>query len=222
MPRLVENVPPIECLVRKEFLRDHEDGHGEYEHAYWVTAKSIQGRALYIESYLTEYGALYDKLPISAYCWKGVDEPLPLSHLQMWDCLSYDIVCIEKTFMRARNCRVYLPVANEFMNGQYLFTLDAYGAGTLAETPNEHKSYNFVKLENGQFGCYPNNRVLWNDASFTPVENKRPDFKTSTTWYYAETDDHSFSDDPDYFYGFKKDTEPRDQTPTANRKDSSR
>lgn len=222
MPRLVENVPPIECLVRKEFLRDHEDGHGEYEHAYWVTAKSIQGRALYIESYLTEYGALYDKLPISAYCWKGVEEPLPLSHLQMWDCLSYDIVCIEKTFMRARNCRVYLPVANEFMNGQYLFTLDAYGAGTLAETPNEHKSYNFVKLENGQFGCYPNNRILWNDASFTPVENKRPDFKTSTTWYYAETDDHSFSDDPDYFYGFKKDTEPRDQTPTTNRKDSSR
>lgn len=206
MPRLVENLPPVECMVRKEFLRDHQDGHGEYEHAYWVTAKSIQGRALYIESYLTEYGALYDKLPISAYCWKEVDEPLPLSHLQMWDCLSYDIVCVEKTFMRARNCRVYLPVANEFMNGQYLFTLDTYGTGTLAETPNEHKSYNFVKLENGQFGCYPNNRILWSDASFTPVDGKRPDFKTSTTWYYAETEGQSFSDDPDYFYGMGGET----------------
>lgn len=205
MTRLVENIPPVECMVRKEFLRDHEDGHGEYEHCYWVTAKSIQGRALYIESYLTEYGALYDKLPISAYCWKEVDEPLPLSHLQMWDCLSYDIVCIEKTFMRARNCRVFLPIKNEFMKGQYLFTLDTYGTGTLAETPNEHKSYNFVKLENGQFGCYPNNRILWSDASFTPVEGKRPDFKTSTTWYYAETEDQSFSDDPDYFYGMNRD-----------------
>ena len=207
MGKLVENIPPIECMIRKEFLRDHRDGHGEYEHCYWVTAKSIQGRALYIESYLTEYGALYDKLPISAYCWKEVENPLSLSHLQMWDCLSYDIVCIEKTFMRARNCRVFLPVSNEFMNGQYMFTLDPYGEGTLAETPNEHKSYNFIKLDNGQFGCYTNNRILWEDMSFTPVKPKRPDFKTSTKYYYAESNASSFSEDDNYFYGIQDENE---------------
>jgi len=200
MPKLVENLPPVECYVRKEFLRDHQDGHGEYEHCYWVSAKSIQSLALYIESYMTEYGALYDKLPISAYCWKtDLKDPLPLSDLQMWDCLSYEIVYIEKMFMRARNCKVLLP-SKSWTTGSYLFTLDTYGPGTLAETPNEHKSYNFIKLDNGQFGCYPNNRILWEDMSFTPLEPKRPDFKTSTRYYYAEGRE-SFSDDDNYFYG---------------------
>jgi hypothetical protein len=200
MPKLVENLPPVECYVRKEFLRDHQDGHGEYEHCYWVSAKCIQSRALYIESYMTEYGALYDKLPISAYCWKtDLKDPLPLSDLQMWDCLSYEIVYIEKMFMRARNCKVFLP-SKSWAAGSYLFTLDTYGSGTLAETPNEHKSYNFIKLDNGQFGCYPNNRIIWKDASFTPIEPKLPDFKTSTRYYYAEGQE-SFSDDDNYFYG---------------------
>ena len=200
MSKLVENLPPIECYVRKEYLRDHKDGHGEYEHCYWVTAKSIPSRALYIECYLTEYGALYDKLPISAYTWKSeITEYLPLSDLQMWDCLSYNIVCIEKTFMKARNCKVYLP-SKKWLVGEYLFTLDTYGSGTLAETPNEHKSYNFIKLHNGQFGCYPNNRIIWEDASFTPEDPKFPDFKTSTQYYYAEGK-VSFSDDDNYFYG---------------------
>ena len=112
-----------------------------------VTAKSIQVRALYIESY-PRVRRSYDKLPISAYCWKEVDEPLPLSHLQMWDCLSYNIVCVEKTFIK-KETAVFLPVANEFMNGQYL---SHWMRIRTSETPNEHKSYNFVKLENVQFG----------------------------------------------------------------------
>lgn len=202
MSKLVENIPPVECYVRKEFLRDHEDGHGKYEHCYWVTVKSIPSRALYIESYLTEYGALYDKLPISAYSWKTeIENILPLTDLQMWDCLSYDIVCIEKTFMKHRNCKVFLPSKN-WITGSYLFTVDTYGSTTLAETPNEHKSYNFIKLDNGQFGCYPNNRIIWEDSSFTPETPKRPDFKTSTKYYYAEGKDSYWNDD-EYFYGLK-------------------
>jgi len=204
MPKLVENLPPVQCFARKEFLRDHADGHGEFVPCFWVTAKSIQARALYFESYLSEYGALYDKLPISAYTWKDdIKDFLPLSDLEMWDCLSYDIVCIEKMFLRGRECKVYLP-SNNWMEGSYLFTLDGYGSGTLAETPNEHKSFNVIKLDNGQFGCYPNNRVIWKDASFTPKEPKRPDFKTSTHYYYAEGN-MSFSDDDNYFYGINFD-----------------
>jgi hypothetical protein len=50
-----------------------------------MTAKAIKGQAFRIESMLTNYGALYDKLPIHAYVWKEVVEPLPLDHLQIWD-----------------------------------------------------------------------------------------------------------------------------------------
>ena len=205
MSNLVANIPPIECLIRKEFLYDHEKGHGEYLDCFWVTAKSIPSRALYIESYIQEYGALYDKLPISAYCWKEVKDPMPLGHLQMWDCLSYHIEPINKTFLRDRNCKVLLPT-KKTMDGQYMFTLDTYGQFTMAETPNEHKSYNFIKLENGQFCCYPNNRVQFFDKSYTPVEPSRPDFKTSTKYYYAEDEDRlSFYDATEFMYTDSKD-----------------
>jgi hypothetical protein len=67
MSTLIANVPPIKVWVRREYLRDFRDGHGDYTPGYWVTCKSLTGRALYFETYLTEYGALYDKLPISAF-----------------------------------------------------------------------------------------------------------------------------------------------------------
>ena len=67
MTTLVANLPPTKVWVRREYLRDLRDGEGEYTLGYWVTCKSLTGRALYFETYLTEYGALYDKLPISAF-----------------------------------------------------------------------------------------------------------------------------------------------------------
>ena len=65
---LICNLPAEKVWVRKEYLRDHVDGHGEFVEGVWVSAKSIPGRAFYFETYLPEYGALYDKLPISAFC----------------------------------------------------------------------------------------------------------------------------------------------------------
>ena len=60
MATLVVNLPSIDVWVRKEYLRDGEDGHGEFVKGIWVTAKSIPGRAFYFETYLPDYGALYD------------------------------------------------------------------------------------------------------------------------------------------------------------------
>ena len=70
MATLICNLPSVDVWVRKEYLRDHEDGHGEFVKGVWVTAKSIPGRAFYFETYLPSYGALYDKLPISAFVSK--------------------------------------------------------------------------------------------------------------------------------------------------------
>jgi hypothetical protein len=64
MSCLISNLPSQEVWVRKEYLTDHQSGHGEYEKGIWVSVKSIPGRAFYFETYLPEYAALYDKLPI--------------------------------------------------------------------------------------------------------------------------------------------------------------
>jgi hypothetical protein len=51
MTTLVANVPPVKVWVRKEYLYDLQRGHGEYTPGYWVTCKSLTGRALYLETY---------------------------------------------------------------------------------------------------------------------------------------------------------------------------
>ena len=101
MSRLICNLPAINLWVRKEYLRDHEDGHGEFVKGVWISCKSLPGRAFYFETYLPEYGAMFDKLPISAF----VSEPktpnpdLPLYNLQFWNCMDYNVTCIQKQFI---------------------------------------------------------------------------------------------------------------------------
>ena len=86
MAFLVANTPPIHSYIRREFLYDFERGHGEYEPCIWVTIKSIRGQAFRIEAYLPNYGALYDKLPLSAFVSRtenlNVEKFLPLNTLQ--------------------------------------------------------------------------------------------------------------------------------------------
>ena len=54
MASLICNLPSEDVWVRKEYLRDHEDGHGEFVKGIWVTAKSVPGRAFYFETYLPD------------------------------------------------------------------------------------------------------------------------------------------------------------------------
>ena len=50
MAELICNLPSVDVYVRKEYLRDGEDGHGEFVKGVWVPAKSIPGRAIYFET----------------------------------------------------------------------------------------------------------------------------------------------------------------------------
>lgn len=184
-------LPPIKCFVRAEYLYDFERGHGELVDAIWVSVKSIRGEAFRFESYLPQFGALYDKLPISAYCWKPLEGELPLDALQIWDCLSYWVTVVEKPAIKGLRAAFY-GKDRQLHEGEYLFTLDTcspdpripdYG---FSETIDEHKSYNVIKLNSGQFALQPNNRTLIYDPAFNPQEMRFPDFKVATRKYRVE------------------------------------
>jgi hypothetical protein len=83
MAQLICNLPAERVWVRKEYLTDHQSGHGEFVEGVWISCKSIPGRAFYFETYLPKYGALYDKLPISAFLSRPEtpDPDLPLHDL---------------------------------------------------------------------------------------------------------------------------------------------
>jgi hypothetical protein len=200
MTTLVANVPPVKVWVRKEYLYDLQKGHGEYTPGYWVTCKSLTGRALYFETYLTEYGALYDKLPISAFLSWDSDNPsepvpptpdLPLTDLQYWNGFDYGLTVIEKNLIYNMRFEV-LTREHGVMQGEYLFTIDNYHPHRnepdfyFSEFPDEHKSHNIIALDNGQIGAYPNNRCRMVDPSLTYHNLKTPDFKVSTRYYDVE------------------------------------
>jgi len=208
MSYLVANLPPVQCYVRKEYLYDFQKGHGEYEPCYWVSVKSIKGKALYIESLLTNYGALFDKLPISAYVWRTdiiESEQLTLDHLEIWDAFSYNIAVLRKETLQGLQCKVFMK-DRKMYDGNYMFTIDSCHSDpneldtSLSETPNEHKSFNIIKLNNGQFAAQPNNRVLFYDQSLTPRGVTKPDFKVSTHEFFCENGAKWSAGDSDEFF----------------------
>jgi hypothetical protein len=197
----VINLPPKKVWIRREYLRDLRDGQGEYVKSWWVSLKSIWGRSFYFEAYIPEYGALYDKLPISAFLnWESdhpdkpriLEKDLPLSDLQYWDCFDYDSEITEKQFLYTMSVEVKHRSGYISEGGKYLFTIDSCHRDknntdlTFSELPEEHKSHNCVILPNGQIGLYPNNRCRWKDESLTPKTLKKPDFLVSTRNFTTE------------------------------------
>jgi len=211
MSFLVANLPPTKVYVKKEYLYDHEKGHGELVEGVWITVKSIQGRSLYFETYLPEYGALYDKLPISAFVNSAdIKLNLELEELELWDCFSYHITIIEKTSLAGTRCK-YLAPSKKWYYGEYLFTIDSCHADTnilnvnYSEVPEEHKSFNILELDNGHFAAQPNNRVIFYDKSLTPSKTLQPDFKVSTEYYSVENKSKwTAGDDTNYFYDLEE------------------
>ena len=206
---LICNLPAEKVWVRKEYLTDHQSGHGEFVEGVWVSAQSIPGRAFYFETYLPEYGAMYDKLPISAFL-RAPKTPTPdmsLENLQFWNCMDYGVMAINKGFISSMDAEIRTR-DHGLIHGQYLFTLDNYHVNidivdnNVSEVPQEHKSHNCIQLENGQYALYPNNRMRLYDLSITPQEPKTPDFKVSTIEYQVESGTNwgRLGDTDDYFW----------------------
>lgn len=195
MSFLVANLPPIHCYVKREFLYDFEKGFRDYVPCIWVSIKSIRGQAFRIEAYLPEYGALYDKLPLHAFVSRkdnlNLDIHLPLDHLQIWDCFSNDITIIRKSFLNNLSAKFYAK-NKQWYTGNYLFTVDNAHPDpniidtTYAEWPEDHKSFNFIELDNGQYAAQPNNRTIFLDAASNPKGLLFPDFKVCTKKYIVE------------------------------------
>jgi len=212
MAHIVANLPPVNCYIRKEFLHDFEKGHGELVPCWWISIKSLRGQAFRIEAYLNEYGALYDKLPLHAFCWKPIEgEPYSLDSLQLWDCLSYDITVIKKAQLQSMKCKIKMKDGGWAL-GESMFTVDSAHPDFniidtgFCEDVTDHKSYNFVKLDNGQFAAQPNNRMLILEPSSNPKKLKIPDFKVATKRWSVETEAKwALGDTNTVMYEVKKD-----------------
>ncbi len=209
---LNHNIRPLKCFLKKEYLYNLEAHHGELEECHLFAVSSIKGRALGFHAFLST-GAVFYRLPLSAFVWKKDALPVELDLLQTWDQLGYHIAVIEYDFLKELNGKVYLKNGT-WEKCEYLFTVDfchpdpGYLNTTFVESPSDHKCQHLVKLNNGHYGAFPNNKIIWEEIAFTTKKVVgRPDYKINNHKFHAENGDYFTSDDNRYFYDMvKKDT----------------
>ena len=207
MSYLNANIPPIYCKIRKEYLYDLKQHHGETQNCVVFGIASISGRAILFHC-LLESGAIYYRLPISAFIQKEFDRRnVPdqnIEDLELWNSFSYYPSVISFDFLVGQRCK-YLNKNKKFYHGQYLFTIDwAHPESNILDTehseiPDQHKCAHILALDNGNYAAQPNNRILWNISSFTTSSHK-PDYKVQTTEWNVENKNWQLEDTDDMFY----------------------
>ena len=207
MAYLNANLPIINCLIRNEFLFNHEKGQGEFTPADVHSVASIQGRSPLFEAFL-ENGVNWTRRPIHAFAWDKKAEVLPLTEHIYWDCFS-DYVDV-KVRERLGGLRADLiSITGVKRQGIYLFTIDwshqdknMVDTG-YSETP-EHKCGHVFKMDNGNYFIYPNNRIIWMDRAWTlnRIESN-PGYKIDMNIYSVEGEGN-FSTDYAYMTEFKE------------------
>ena len=135
MPYLVADTPYTYCLVRREFLRDGQDGHGEYVEGCIFGVTALEGRLPAFQVMLRD-GAQFARLPLVAFCEK------PSAYLEppvvcLWDSLSYSVAVHQYSYLTTLVADVFCGDGVE-RRGKYLFTLD-WAESDYAEMPDRHE-----------------------------------------------------------------------------------
>ena len=176
MAFLNANIPPIECFVRGNYLRDQKDSHDKYFPALIFGVSSLPGQVP-LFNYIMEDGAIWWHAPISAFCTKQGIEEQDLHELELWDSFSYHISVTKFSIFQNKKLKFLSRNGKEYY-GTYLFTLDwahsdinEINSG-FSEHPDQHKCGHVLMLDNGNFAIQPNNRLRLYDPSFVTKQGQ--------------------------------------------------
>lgn len=182
MPFLVADTPYTYCLVRKEFLRDLKDGHGDYVEACVFGVTALEGRLPAFQVMLRD-GAQFARLPLVALC-KQPCEYLEPPVVCLWDSLSYTVAVHRYAYLTTLVADVFCGDGVE-RRGEYLFTLD-WCQSDYSEMPDQHKCHHVFWLADGQMAAMPNNRLRWHEPSWVKPFTERPDYLVQTREWTTE------------------------------------
>lgn len=171
MPELNASIPPIECFVRGNFLRQQQDSHEKKFPVVIFGVASVQHRSPLFH-FLMEDGAIWWRMPISAFCWKEDSPEIDLHDLVLWNSFSPYVSVTQ--FAHMRNMRMtYRDRTGKEISGKYLMTLDWHSADSntldigYSENPGQHKCGHVIERDDGNYAIQPNNRCRLFEPSFT-------------------------------------------------------
>jgi hypothetical protein len=182
MSFLIADVPFTYCKVRREFVRDHKDGHGQYEDCVVFGMTALEGR-LPSFNVMMQNGAQWARLPIHAFVNQPC-EPLAASTVCLWDCLSYTMSVHAYAYLGTLVADVFCT-DGKTRRGTYAFTVD-WCQSDYSEMPDQHKCHHFLWLDEGQLCAMPNNRLRWHEPSWIKPFTDRPDYLVQTREWTAE------------------------------------
>jgi len=193
MSYLNANIPVQYAQIKKEYLYDLKKHHGEVEDCIIFGITSLTGRAILFHA-IMENGAIFYRLPISAFIQRGYDaksvQTQRLDELELWNSFSYYPAITTWDILTASSGK-YIGKDKKWYHGKYLFTVD-WGhpdANILnsdhSEIPHEHKCAHIIALDKGNYAAQPNNRCIWDLPSCTG-KDKIPDWKVQTNEWNVE------------------------------------
>jgi len=196
------NIPLIECYIRREFLFNGEEQNERFEEVIIFGVTSLRFRTLMF-NVMTKGGGHFCRMPIHAFCHTKNAPKQTLKDLVTWNNFSYDIGVIRYDYLADCKAKVFLRDNKPYL-GDYLFTVDyAHPQKNnldfdYSEDPDDHKSANLIKLDNGNFAIMPNNRITWSDTSFIEPYKEIPKWKANTKIW--EIPKNGWKAEGDYFY----------------------
>ena len=207
MAYLNANIPVIYSQIRREYLYDLKKHHGEVEECVIFGITSMSGRGILFHA-IMENGAIFYRLPISAFIQKGFKpEDVPrhrLDEMELWNSFSYYPAVTSWDIIDGQSGK-YIGKDKKWHSGKYLFTID-WGppdANILnsdhSEIPHEHKCAHILALNDGNYAAQPNNRLIWDIPSFT-VKDEIPDWKVQTSEWDVEDSNKWKTEDTDKFF----------------------
>jgi len=207
MAYLNANIPVQYAQIKKEYLYDLKKHHGEVCDCIIFGISCITGRAILFHA-LMENGAIFYRLPISAFIQRGFDRTrVPeqrLDELELWNSFSYYPAVNCWDILDGQSGK-YFGKDKKTYHGKYLFTIDfAHPESNILDTehsevPHEHKCAHILALENGNYAAQPNNRLIWSIPSFT-VKDDIPDWKVQTNEWNVEDESKWRTEDTDKFF----------------------
>ena len=213
MAYLNANIPATYAQVRREYLYDLKEHHGEVEDCILFGIASISGSPILFHA-IMENGAIFYRLPISAFVQRSFNisqvPRMRLDELVLWNSFSY-YPSITTFDLLAGQSGKYIGKNKKWYHGTYLFTVDwAHPESNIVDTdhseiPHEHKCAHIMALENGNYAAQPNNRIIWSIPSFTVKDEVPWDWKVQTSEWNVEDNRTWRTEDSDrFFYNMEK------------------
>jgi hypothetical protein len=174
------NLPsPIHVNVLSSFL--YQDDREGFTEAYIFAVTAIINRPLLFTVHTID-GAVVSRLPVHSFvAYNKLDySPFSLVELQPWECIGTDIQAVHHTYLKDYDVKI--KIQDEFIKGKYILTFDSFSNG-FSEDPEQHKTFNMVELENGQYALMPNNRCLFLDRHFTDDMSSFPKYARNSTYW---------------------------------------